>query len=205
MAYAPLLEEPVVVHTRPAIEMDGEQFFQFCRLNRDLQIERNAEGDILIMTPEGGSSGLGSTKLNAIFGVWAELGGTGQVFGWTGFILPNGATRSPDVSWVSNGRLAALTDKEWDRFLPLCPDFVLELRSPSDSMSRLRRKMEEYRDNGAQLGWLLDPAAKRVEVYRPGAAVEILENPAALSGEPLLKGFVLDVPQIWAAMERRKS
>ena len=206
MAYAPLLEEPVVVHTRPAIEMDDEQFFQFCQLNRDLQIERSAEGDILIMTPEGGSSGRGSTRIVALFDRWAERDGSGEVFGSsTGFILPNGATRSPDVSWVSNGRLEALTDKEWHQFLPLCPDFVLELRSPSDSMRRLRQKMEEYRDNGAQLGWLLDPAAKRVEVYRPGAAVEILENSAALSGEPLLRGFVLEVPQIWAAMERKKG
>src|SRR5438067_1181498 len=125
MAYAPMLEEPVVVHTRPAIEMDDEQFFQFCQLNHNLQIERSAEGDILIRALEGGSSGLGSARLNAIFGVWAEHDGTGQVFGWTGFILPKGPTRSPDVTWVRNERLEALTDKEWHRFLPLCPDFVL--------------------------------------------------------------------------------
>jgi len=206
MAYAPLLEEPVVVHTRPAIEMDEEQFFQFCQLNRDLQIERTAEGDILIMTPEGGSSGVGSSRLTTVFGVWAERDGTGQVFGSsTGFTLPNGAVRSPDIAWVRNERIEALTVKQWERFLPLCPDFVLELRSPSDSMRRLRKKMEEYRDNGAQLGWLLDPSGKCVEVYRPGVEVEIVENPAALSGEPLLKDFVLDLTQIWAAMERKKS
>jgi len=206
MAYAPLLEEPLVVHTRPAIEMDDEQFFQFCQLNRDLQIERSAEGDILIMTPEAGSSGRGSMRVGALFDQWADRDGTGQVFGSsTGFMLPNGAVRSPDVAWVRNERIEALADQEWHRFLPLCPDFVLELRSPSDSVRRLRKKMEEYRDNGAQLGWLLDPAARRVEVYRPGAEVVIMENPTALSGEPLLKGFVLDVPQIWAAMERKKS
>src|SRR2546423_12522470 len=110
MAYAPLLEEPVVVHTRPAIELDEEQFFQFCQLNNELQIERTADGDILIMAPEGGSSGAGSSKLNANFVVWAERDGTGQVFGSsTGFILPNGAVRSPDIAWVRNERLESLT------------------------------------------------------------------------------------------------
>jgi Uma2 family endonuclease len=205
MAQAPLLEQPVVVHTRPAIDMDDEQFYQFCRINRDLQFERTAEGDILIMAPEAGSSGYGGTKLVALLDQWAERDGTGRVFGpSTGFILPNGATRSPDVAWLRNERLDALTDKQWQRFLPLCPDFVLELRSPSDALRRLQQKMEEYRQNGAQLGWLLDPVDKQVHVYRPGAAVEILDHPAELSGEPLLRGFVLDVPRIWAAMERKK-
>jgi len=206
MAQASLLEQPLVVHTKPAIDLDDEQFYQFCVANSDLQIERTAEGDILIMAPEGGSSGFGGTKLLLSFGDWAERDGTGQVFGSsTGFILPNGATRSPDVAWVRNERLDALTDKQWERFLPLCPDFVLELRSPSDSVRRLQQKMEEYRDNGAQQGWLLDPQNKQVHVYRPGAAVEILDNPTSLSGEPVLRGFVLDVPRIWDAMERKKS
>ena len=206
MAQGSLLEQPVVVHTRPAIDMDDEQFFQFCQVNRDLQIERTAEGDIIIMAPEAGSSGRGSSKLNAVFVQWAERDGTGQVFGSsTGFTLPNGATRSPDVAWVRNDRLDALTEEEWQKFLPLCPDFVLELRSPSDAMVALQKKMEEYRENGAQLGWLLDPVSRRVHVYRPGAPVEVLDNPASLSGEPVLRGFVLDVLQIWAAIERRKS
>ena len=131
--------------------------------------------------------------------------GSGQVFGSsTGFNLPNGATRSPDVAWVRNERLDALTDEQWQRFLPLCPDFVLELRSPSDSMGALHKKMEEYRENGARLGWLLDPASKQVHSYRPGTAVEMVNDPATLSGEPLLRGFVLDVPQIWAVMERKR-
>ena len=199
-------QEPLVLHTRPVIDMDDDQFFEFCQLNRDLQIERTAEGDIIIMAPEAGSSGRGSSKLNALFNQWSERDGTGQVFGAsTGFNLPNGATRSPDVAWVRNERIEALTDEEWQKFLPLCPDFVLELRSPSDSMQALQRKMEEYRENGAQLGWLLDPVSKRVHVYRQGATVEILNNPATLSGEPLLRRFMLDLPQIWAAMERKKS
>jgi len=199
-------QQPVVVHTRPAVDMDEEQFFQFCQLNRDLQIERTAQGDIVIMAPEAGSSGRGSAKLIALFDAWAEADGTGQVFGpSTGFNLPNGATRSPDVAWVRNERLQKLKDEQWQRFLPLCPDFVLELRSPSDALRPLQLKMEEYRANGAQLGWLIDPVARRVHVYRPGAPVEILDNPPNLSGESLLRGFVLGLPQLWAAMERKRS
>lgn len=206
MAHPSLFEQPVIVHTRPAIELDDEQFFQFCRINRDLQIERTAQGDLVIMAPEAGSSGYGGTKLVALFDHWAERDGSGRVFGpSTGFILPNGAIRAPDVSWVLNERLEALTDEEWQRFLPLCPDFVLELRSPSDPLRPLQQKMEEYRTNGAQLGWLLDPVNQQVHLYRLGAGVEVLNAPAAVSGEPLLRGFVLDVPQIWAVMERKKG
>src|SRR5262249_32178420 len=126
-------QERLVVHTLPAIDLDDEQFFQFCRINRELQIERTAEGDITIMAAEGGSTGLGTSKLMMLLSAWAERDGTGQIFGpSTGFKLPNGATRSPDVSWVRNERLQKLTEEEWQKFLPLCPDFVLELRSPSD-------------------------------------------------------------------------
>jgi Uma2 family endonuclease len=199
-------QEPLVVHTRPVIDMDDEQFFQFCQLNRDLQIERTAEGDIIIMAPEAGSSGLGSSELTLVFGNWARRDGTGRVFSSsTGFNLPNGATRSPDVAWVRNVRIESLTEEEWQKFLPLCPDFVLELRSPSDSLGALQKKMEEYRENGAQLGWLLDPVGKRVHVYRPSAAVEVLDNPGSVAGEPILRGFVLDVLQIWAVMERKNK
>ena len=203
MANSALLleQEPVIVHTRPVLDMDDEQFFQFCQLNRDLQIERTAEGDIVIMPPEGGR---GSSKLMRLFGTWAERDGSGQVFGSsTGFKLPNGATRSPDVAWVRNERLNALPDQAWQGFLPLSPDFVLELRSISDSMPVLIKKMEEYRDNGAQLGWLLDPASKTVHIYRPGARAERLENPSSISGEPILRGFVLKLRPIWALLERR--
>ncbi|PWU11195.1 MAG: hypothetical protein C5B50_23780 [Verrucomicrobia bacterium] len=204
MAQESLLDQPVVLHTRPAIELDDEQFYRFCVANGDLQIERTAEGDIIIMAPEGGSSGLGSSKLIAVFDYWAERDGTGRVFGSSaGFILPNGAMRAPDVAWVRNERLSVLTEEQWQKFLPLCPDFVLELRSPTDSLRRLQEKMEEYRQNGAQLGWLLDPKTKRLHVYAPGAEVQIVDLPGRVSGDPILKGFVLDVPKIWAAMERK--
>lgn len=206
MAQVPSIEpERMVVHTSPAIQMDDEELFVFCQINRDLQIERTADGDVIIMAPEGGTSGKGGSKLNAAFENWAERDGSGEVFGSsTGFILPNHAMRSPDVAWIRNERLDALTDEEWKKFLPLCPDFVLELRSPSDPLRRLQRKMEEYCQNGAQLGWLLDPVSKSVHIYRPDAAPEILENPQTVSGEPLLRNFLLDLPKIWAAMERRK-
>ena len=195
----------MVVHTGEVIQIDDEQLFEFCQINRDLQIERSADGDIIIMAPEGGCRAFGSAKLTTIFGVWAEGDATGRIFSSSGgFILPNHAMRSPDVAWVRNDRLDGLTDEQWQKFLPLCPDFVLELRSPSDSLRALQRKMEEYCQNGAQLGWLLDPVTKSVHVYRPDSAPEILQNPATVSGEPLLRGFVLDLQKIWAAMERKK-
>jgi Uma2 family endonuclease len=204
MTSAWMLEQPVVVHTRPAIDLNDEEFFQFCRVNRDLRMERSADGDILIMAPEAGSSGFGGGELFAAFWLWARQDGRGRLFGpSTGFTLPNRAIRSPDVAWVRNDRLDTLTDDQWNRFLPLCPDFVLELRSPSDSLRPLQDKMIEYRDNGAQLGWLLDPASKTVHVYKSGIEPEILHDPAMVSGEPLLAGFVLDVRQIWAAMARK--
>jgi len=205
MAHLSLLEQPVLVHTRPAIEMDEEQFFRFCQINDDLQIERTAEGDILIMAPEGGSSGLGSSELLGLFINWAKDNGRGKVFGSsTGFVLPNKAMRAPDIAWVRKKRLDRLTDEQWEKFLPLCPDFVLELRSPSDSLPRLQEKMQEYRENGAELGWLLDPKTKRVYIYRPDKEVEILDDAKTLSCGTVLPGFVLDLRKLWAAMERKK-
>lgn len=202
---ASLIEpERMVVHSGPAIQLDDEQLFQFCRINSDLQIERNEDGDIIIFRPDGGSAGVGCAKLLLQLENWAERDGTSLILGCCGFILRNGAMRSPDVAWVRNERVDALTDEEWQKFLPLCPDFVLELRSPSDSLRALQQKMEEYCQNGAQLGWLLDPVSKSIHIYRPDSAPEILDNPATVTGEPLLRGFVLDLQKIWAAMERKK-
>jgi Uma2 family endonuclease len=195
---------PLVLRTSPALEMDNAQFFEFCQINRDLRIERTAEGDLIIMPPAGGSSSHGNIELAYLFQAWARRDGTGRAFDSSGgFNLPNGATRSPDVSWVSNQQIERLTDEEFEKFLPLCPDFVLELRSPSDPLRVVKDQMEEYMANGARLGWLLDPGRKQVHVYRPGQTPETLDHPSQISGEPVLKGFVLDVPQIWAAMERK--
>jgi Uma2 family endonuclease len=156
------------------------------------------------MAPEGGSSGLGSAELILVFASWAKRDGTGRIFGPSaGFILPNKSMRAPDVSWVLMERLACLTREEMKKFLPLCPDFVLELRSESDSMGVLKAKMDEYIAGGARLGWLLDPVRKQAHIYQPKKDPEILTNPEKISGEHVLKGFVLDLPAIWAAMEGR--
>jgi Uma2 family endonuclease len=182
--------------------MDDEQLFDFCLFNRDYRIERNAEGDILIMSPEAASSGSGNTELTLLFGEWSRKDGSGRVFGLsTGFVLPDGAMRSPDVSWIPRKRLQLIAQKDWNRFLPLCPDFVLELRSPSDRLRTLQEKMQEYIANGSLLGWLLDAEAKQVHVYQPDQAPKILNDPAFVSGEPILAKFSLDVPRVWRAME----
>ena len=189
---------PLVLRLRPVIEMTREQFFELCQLNRDLRIERTAEGDLVIMPPTGGETGARNAELVMQVKLWAKRDGSGVVFdSSTGFDLPNGATRSPDVAWVKRSRLAALTPEQKQRFLPLCPDFVIELRSPSDPLSILQEKMEEYLANGAQLGWLIDPVERQVYVYRPGAPVERLDNPAELRGDPVLPGFVLDLRTVW--------
>jgi len=178
--------------------MNDEEFFEFCQLNPELRIERTSEGDIIVMSPTGGKTGRRNAKLIARVTNWAEQDATGQVFdSSTVFILPNSAGRSPDVCWVRNGRWNSLTAKEQEQFPPLCPDFVVELRSQSDSLKNLKEKMEEYIANGAQLGWLIDPVEHKVQIYRPDAAAEVLDDPKEVSGEPLLKGFVLDVQSLW--------
>lgn len=195
-------QPPILVHAQP-LEMNDEQFFRFCAANKDLRMERNRHGDILIMTPEGITSGVGNASLTWSLMDWSLRDGTGTVFGSSaGFTLPNRAVRSPDLAWVRNERLAALSDKDWERFAPICPDFVLELRSPSDSLAVLQDKMEEYLANGARLGWLLDPKTQRVFVYQPGEPPQELTDPEGLSGEPVLPGFVLNVRSIWNAMKR---
>lgn len=191
---------PVILQTCPAFEMNDEQFYEFCRQNRDWRIERTAEGELIIMPPAGGETGNQNALLTTFFTFWALQEGTGIAFdSSTGFLLPNRATRSPDVAWVKKSRLRALTPEQKKKFLPLCPDFVIELRSPSDTLKTVQEKMQEYLDNGAQLGWLIDPSERRVYVYRPGIAVECLDNPANISGDPELPGFVLDLTRLWEA------
>lgn len=189
----------LVIHFGPALKnMTEEEFFAFCMLNKDINLELTSEGDLIIMPPTGGKTGNRNSELNASLVVWARKDGTGQCFdSSTMFSLPNGAKRSPDFSWVTNERWDALSEQEQEQFPPLCPDFVVELRSPSDSLKRLQKKMEEYVENGAQLGWLLDPSDRKVYVYRPGAEVEVLEDLETVSGEPLLRGFTLDVRALW--------
>jgi len=162
-------DRTLVLHLRPALELDERQFTALARQNPDLRLERTEEGDVLVMAPTGGDTGYRNAAITAQLWVWAMRDGTGAAFdSSTGFTLPNGATRSPDATWVRAERLRALTAEQRERFLPLCPDFVLGLRSPSDSLAATQAKMEEYLANGALLGWLLDVPSRRVSVYRPG-------------------------------------
>ncbi|HEV7405375.1 MAG TPA: Uma2 family endonuclease [Chthoniobacteraceae bacterium] len=195
-------EARLVVRFPPGMAMDEEQLYEFCAINTELRIERNATGEIIIMSPENISSGAGSSEAHYQVFHWAKRDGTGRVFGSSaGFTLSNTAMRAPDVSWVRKDRLRKLPKREWERFAHICPDFVLELRSKSDSLRVLKAKMVEYLENGAQLGWLLDPRTRAVYIYRPEQPVEELRAPAQLSGETVLPGFVLDVEEVWKAME----
>lgn len=179
------------------IDLTDEQFFQMCQKNRDYRFERTASGELLIMPPTGSDTGRRNVKITTQLDIWNSESNLGEVFdSSTGFTLPNGAERSPDASWVKNERWNALTPEQQEKFAPICPDFVVELRSRTDSLKELQEKMQEYIENGAQLGWLIDRKNKRVEIYRPGKDVEILDNPASLSGENVLPGFVLHLDQI---------
>ena len=181
-----------------SIELTDEQFYQLCVNNRDLQIERNANGDLVIMPPTGGETGNRNGRLIQQLFNWSDRDGTGIAFdSSTGFILPNGANRSPDASWIPLAKWAALTDREKQRFLPLCPDFAVELLSPSDNLARTQAKMQEYLDNGMVLGWLINPVQQQVEIYRQNQQIEILNTLNSLSGENVLLGFVLDLQPIW--------
>ncbi|MDJ0732323.1 MAG: Uma2 family endonuclease [Crocosphaera sp.] len=183
-----------------ALRVTPEQFAALAAANRELRLERTATGELIVNPPTGGNTGKRNSKIIYFLVRWIEEeGADGEAFdSSTGFKLPNGANRSPDASWVSQARWDALTPEQQDSFIPLCPDFVVELRSENDTLKDLRSKMEEYIENGAKLGWLIDPKNKRVEIYRPGEVVEVLENPSHLSGERVLPGFSLSLKRVWA-------
>jgi Uma2 family endonuclease len=187
-----------VVRLPSDLSLSDEQLLQLSRLNPDLRIERNAHGDILVMAPTGGETGERNAEITMQLRMWAKKDRTGATFdSSTGFRLESGAVRCPDAAWIRHSRLSQLTKEQRKGLIPLCPDFLIELVSPSDSMSELRSKMEEYIDNGAQLGWLLDPESRRAFVYRPDKPVEELDNPARLAADPLMKGFGLDLTDVW--------
>jgi len=188
----------LVLHLHPVINLTDEQFFEFCQINRDLRIERAATGEILVMPPTGSETGNRNARLIVQLGIWAERDGTGIYFdSSTGFTLPNGAKVSPDAAWVKLERWNALTPEQQKKFAPICPDFVVELRSASDNLAPLKTKMQEYIDNGTLLGFLIDRQNQQVYIYRPGVAVECLAHPATVSGDSVLPGFVLDLSKIW--------
>jgi Uma2 family endonuclease len=187
-----------ILHWPESQTFDDDQFFEFCQVNNELRIEKTALGDCEIMAPTGGETGWLNSGLTAQLYNWATQEGNGIVFDSSGgFILPSGAIRSPDAAWVKKSRLANLTHEQKKKFLPLCPDFVIELKSPSDNLKTLQAKMQEYIDNGANLGWLIDPDAKQVFVYQPQKAVLCVDNPELLTADALLKGFKLDMQRLW--------
>jgi Uma2 family endonuclease len=181
------------------LHVTQEQFAALAAVNRDLKLERTAQGELIVNPPTGWETGERNRSLTGQLDRWYEENeDLGKAFeSSTGFILPNGATRSPDASWISQQRWDALTPEQKGTFASICPDFVVELRSGSDGLEPLRAKMKEYIDNGALLGWLLNPQQRQVEIYKPGKEVEVLENPTKLSGENVLPGFVLNLRRVW--------
>jgi Uma2 family endonuclease len=179
------------------LQLSDEEFFQFCQANRDLRIERSAKGEIIVMSPAGGYSGFESGEVFRQLATWAIKDQSGVAFdSSTGFRLPDGAMRAPDAAWVERGRLTKLSRHEKEGFIPLCPDFVIEVASPSDNISDLREKMKEYVSCGLGLGWLILPASSQVEIYSPNR-LETLNSPATISADPALPGFKLELASIW--------
>ena len=175
-----------------------EQFEEFCRKNRKLRLELTSTGELIAMPPTGGETGRSCSILAGQLYAWSRQDGTGVSFGSSaGFMLPNGAIRSPDASWIKLETWDSLTAQQRKRFMPFCPDFAVELRSPSDTFTELTLKMLEYLENGMSLGWLIDPFKRKVYVYEPNQEVVILDNPEMVSADPLLPGFTLDLTDIW--------
>ena len=194
------LSQAIAINIPPTLTLTvtHEQLVQLAIANRDLQLERTAAGELIVMPPTGGTTGKRNADIEGQLWLWNRQTQLGVVFdSSTGFHLPNGADRSPDAAWVRQDRWNALTPEQQDGFVPLCPDFVLELRSKNDNMEPLRTKMREYMENGACLGWLIDRKNKKVEIYRQNQDVEVLDNPTTLSGEDVLPGFVLDLAEVW--------
>lgn len=190
--------DALTITLESVLEMSDEQFFQLCQKNSDLRFERSAKGDITIMAPAGSETGMRNSDLNADLVIWNRRKKLGFTFdSSTGFKLPNGANRSPDASWILKERWEAITPEQRSRFAPICPDFVMELMSPSDSLKVTQAKMQEYQENGARLGWLINRRDREVEIYRIGQPVEILYFPTILSGENVLPEFILNLDASW--------
>ncbi|QSV55147.1 MAG: Uma2 family endonuclease [Dolichospermum sp. UKL201] len=194
-----MISSPLILHFPSSVQMTDEQFFDFCQENRDLRIERNRFGDISIMSPAGSETGNREGNIFGQLWVWSEKDGTGITFSpSTGFTLSTGAKRSPDASWIKLARWNQLTPKQQKKFAPICPNFVVELRSASDNLQPLKEKMQEYmQEPGIQLGLLIDRKNRRVYIYRPGQIEECLENPDTVSCDPILPGLVLNMSKIW--------
>ena len=188
----------ITINFNRIFDITDDNFYQLCRENPDVKFERNAKGEIIIMSPTGGGTGKRNAGITARFFNWNEQTKLGEVFdSSTCFKFPNGANRSPDVAWIKQERWDTLTQEEQEKFPPISPDFVLELMSPSDTLRECQDKMQEYMENQVKLGWLIDRKTRRVEIYRQGQPVEVLESPPSLSGENILPGFILNLQNIW--------
>ncbi|BAZ82984.1 hypothetical protein NIES73_42670 [Sphaerospermopsis kisseleviana NIES-73] len=189
-----MTSEPVILNIKN-VGLSDEQFFNLCQINEDWKLEETAKGKLIIMPPVGAISGNRESEFNADVAIWNRQTKLGKVFiSSTIFTLPNGGKRSPDVAWVANERWDALSIEEQEKFPKICPDFVIELRSRTDSLTQLQEKMREYLNSGLRLGWLIDPQNQQVEIYRQNQPVEVLSLPTTLSGEDVLPGFILEVP-----------
>ena len=189
-----ITSESVILNIKK-IGLSDEQFYQLCHSNENWQLEQTAKGELLIMPPVGAISGNRESDLNGLVWLWNRQTKLGKVFSSsTVFTLANGAKRSPDVAWITNQRWEGLSDEEKERFASICPDFVIELRSRTDSLNQLQEKMQEYLDSGLRLGWLIDPQNQQVGIYRQNQEVEIVSLPANLSGEDVLPEFILELP-----------
>ena len=189
---------PIVFPLDAQIKVSLTDFQRLCSLNQETRLERSAEGDLILMPPESSWSGHRNSKISQYLGLWADQHGGFEFGSSAGFILPNGACRSPDSSWISLDRWNSLSADDRSGFARICPDFVVELRSPSDSRAVLESKMQEYMANGSKLGWLIDPSTKTVMIYRLGQeSPESLINPPQLSGETILPGFILNLSVIF--------
>jgi Uma2 family endonuclease len=190
--------ETLTVHMPSSTQLTDDQFYDLCRANAELRIERTTKGELIFMPPTGGETGKRNAKLTARFVIWNEEANLGEVFdSSTCFKLPSGADRSPDVAWVKQERWDALTSEQKEKFPPIAPDFMLELMSPTDNLETVQAKMREYLENGVKLGWLINPKRQQVEIYRPNQSPEILHSPPILSGEAILPNFILDLQRFW--------
>lgn len=189
----------LTLNLEPVIRLSTEQFYQLCQANPDLKLERTATGELMIMPPTGGETGKQNSAINAQLWFWNEQTQLGEVFdSSTGFTLPNGADLSPDVAWIKKSRWQALTPTQREKFIPLCPDFIIEILSPSDQLKKAQQKMLEYQNNGCRLGWLINRKLQEVEIYRLGKEVEVLKAPAVLFGEDILPEFQLNLQRLWS-------
>jgi Uma2 family endonuclease len=181
-----------------ALQMTQDQFFDFCQQNADTRFERTVDGQIIIVPPSDADTGFRDVEVCIQLGNWARTIRKGRVTGSSGgFILPNGANRAPDAAWITQDQIDSLTAEQRKKFLPLCPYFLIEVLSPSDSLKATQEKMDEYIANGCKLAWLIDPSRTKVHIYRPAQPVQVLDNPQSVSADPELPGFVLDLQPVW--------